>query len=69
MNNIKLQNSYRKNNKSATKAGIYKFNLSGLTKFRVLDSKITARHDKKFRHRAWSKAKVTEEVGKHYGCI
>lgn len=69
MNSIKLHNSYRKTNKYATKAGIYKFNLSGLTKFRVLDSKITDGHDKKFRHRAWAKARVTEEVGKHYGHI
>lgn len=60
MNNIKLQNSYRKNSKLANKAGIYRFTLPGLTRFRVLYSRYTAMHSKKFRHRAWAKAKVLE---------
>lgn len=60
MNNIKLQNSYRKNSKLANKAGIYRFTLPGLTRFRVLYSRYTIKHSKKFRHRAWARAKVNE---------
>lgn len=60
MNNIKLQNSYRKNSKLANRAGIYRFTVPGLTRFRVLYSRYGVMHNKKFRHRAWAKAKVLE---------